>query len=214
MHSYLTQALAQPVSCRWKGGWRQALLIMILGISSSAGWANDLSNIDTVTILPIAFPAGQSGEERAETLESLYGELDDYIYKALLRKLSLKGYVLEKPRNWTRPADWTATRLAGLSPAELADLMPEHATFGAFLLMEQLDGSGNFVESSAKTIVTAKIIERASKSVAWEQRAETQYAESFMRNILFGPPTWLTPDKHIAVEKAFSQLFEELPEQW
>ena len=175
--------------------------------------AEDLANVDTITILPVAFPSGQSSDERAETLESLYGELDDFIYKALLRKLSLKGYVLDKPRKWARPSDWTADALSGISAADLARLMPEHATFGAFLLMETIDASGNFIASSANTVVTAKIVDRASESVVWERRAEAEYSESFLKSLLFGPPTWFTPDKHAAVEDAFSKLFEDLPEK-
>lgn len=186
------------------------LSLMIANIGTAA---ENLSKVDTITILPIAFPAGQSSEERTETLEGLYGELDDYIYKALLRKLSLKGYVLDKPRKWTRPPDWSADTLSGLSAESMARLMPEHASFGAFLLMEQIEGSGNFVASSANAVVTARIVDRASESVVWERQAEAEYSESFMRNLLFGPPTWFTPDKHVAVEEAFSRLFEELPEK-
>ena len=192
---------------------RTIFLLIMLALGNAQA-ADDLAAIDTITILPVAFPAGQSTEDRDETFEGLFGELDDYIYKALLRKLSLKGYVLEKPRNWARPSDWTADSLSSLSPADLTRLMPEHTTFGAFLLMERIDSSGSFIASSANTIVTAKIINRSTESVAWEQQAETTYSESFLKNLLFGPPTWFTPDKHIAVEKAFSQLFEELPEQW
>ena len=193
---------------------RLQLVGLALVLASIGAAAEDLSEVDTITILPVAFPAGQSGEERSETLEGLYGELDDYIYKALLRKLSLKGYVLDKPRKWTRPPDWSADTLSGLSAQGMAALMPEHATFGAFLLMERIDGSGNFIASSANAVVTAKIVDRASASVVWERQAEAEYSESFLGNLLFGPPTWFTPDKHAAVEEAFSELFEDLPEKY
>ena len=202
----------QPDTRRWSGGVLRSIFLLALSIFGTAA-ADDLADVDTITILPVAFPTGQPPEERSETLEGLYGELDDYIYKALLRKLSLKGYVLDKPRNWARPSDWTADTLSGLSPENMAKLMPEHTTFGAFLLMEQIDASGNFIASSANTVVKAIIIDRATGSVVWERQAEAEYSESFLRNLLFGPPTWLTPDKHVAVEKAFSELFEDLPEK-
>lgn len=214
MHAYMTEAPMRPLSGKRKIHLQRIMLGLSLLLLSTVGAADDLAAVDTITILPVAFPAGQSTEERDATLESLYGELDDYIYKALLRKLSLKGYVLDKPRKWHRPPDWNADNLSDLAAADLARLMPEHATFGAFLLMEQIDGTGNFIASSANTVVTAKIIDREKESIAWEQQAATRYSESFLRNLLFGPPTWFTPDKHIAVEKAFSQLFEKLPEKY
>ena len=64
-----------------------------------------LADVDAITIMPVAFPAGPMLIERDEPLTALYGEFDDYIYGALLRKLALKGYVLDRARNWQRPAD-------------------------------------------------------------------------------------------------------------
>lgn len=178
------------------------------------GSADDLSKVDDITILPIVFPARQTDEDRSEWLSGLYGELDEYIYKALLRKLSIKGYVLDKPRNWTIPAKWDTETLMALAPADLATLMPESADYGAFLYLENLQSTSHVVATSANAAVSARIVERGSGVVVWERRAETKYSENLLQHLFFGPPMWLTPDKHAAVEKAFSKLFDELPEKY
>ena len=189
-------------------------IAMVLLASPASGRAEDLSKVDDITILPIVFPARQTDEDRSERLSGLYGELDEYIYKALLRKLSIKGYVLDKPRKWTVPANWDVETLIALAPADLAALMPESAEYGAFLYLENLQSTNNVVATSANAAVSARIVERESGAVVWERRAETKYSENLLQHLFFGPPMWLTPDKHAAVEEAFSELFDELPERY
>lgn len=170
-----------------------------------------LKDIDTITILPIVFPADASAVQRAEPLDVLYGTLDDYIYKALLRKLALKGYVLDKPRGWKRPADWTVETLKPLAARDLAARMPVTASFGAFLFVEQVAASNQWNESSATAVISATILHRDSGTVMWRRGSEGEFHETIFRLGLFGKA--LTPDKHAAVEKAFSRLFADFSEK-
>jgi hypothetical protein len=90
-----------------------------------------LNDVDTITILPIVFPADQTSADRKENFESLFGELDEYIYKALLRKLAMKGYVLDKPHGWSAPENWSVETLKPMTPQELAALAPASASYVA-----------------------------------------------------------------------------------
>ena len=171
-----------------------------------------LADVDTITIMPIAFPAAQTEEDRAERLEGLYGKLDDYIYKALLRKLAMRGYVLDRPRGWTRPADWSVEALRPLAPVQLAALAPESASYAAFLFIERLESSNQVVHSSANTVVSVIILHIPTGTPVWQRGGHAEYSEHLLQ--IFAPVgMWLTPDKHAAVEKAFSKLFAELPEK-
>lgn len=169
-----------------------------------------LKDVDTITILPIVFPADQTAEDRAERLDSLYGKLDDYIYKALLRKLALKGYVLDKPRGWSRPVDWSVETLKPLAPQELAALAPDTASYVAFLFVEHVESSYKVVHSSGNAVVSAMILHRDSGTVVWRRVGEGEFSES----VLSGPVGMLlTPDKHAAIETAFGKLFADFPEK-
>ena len=119
-----------------------------------------LQDADTITIMPVAYPAGQTATDRHETLEGLYETLDEYVYKALLRKLALKGYVLDRPRDWTRPADWDSESLMSLTDVELSRLIPDSATYAAFLFVEQVKSESNPLVSSADGVASAVIIHR------------------------------------------------------
>lgn len=169
-------------------------------------------NIDNITILPLILPEHQSPEDREENLSALYGELDDYTYKALFRKLALKGYVLNKPRSWTAPPDWNVEHLRQLAPAELAALAPKSARNVAFLFLERVESSNQIVASSAAAAVTAMIINRKTGTIVWQKSTVGKYSEHLLQ--IFKPfGMLLTPDKHAAVEEAFATLFEDFPEK-
>jgi hypothetical protein len=136
-----------------------ALLLSML-IAGSAGalvetptGISALQEAESIMILPVAYPAGQTDEDREERFDSLYGKLDDYIYKALLRKLALKGYVLDRPRNWKTPANWNVEALKDLPPDQLAALSPKRAGHVAFLFIESIDSTNHVVQTSANTVV-------------------------------------------------------------
>jgi len=206
---------------------RRGILLLLLarclflaGIDSAS--ADDdahsmtLQDVDTITILPIVFPADQTTEDRAERLDSLYGKLDDYIYKALLRKLAMKGYVLDRPRGWSMPADWSVERLKPLTPQELAALAPETASYLAFLFVEHVESSYEVVHSSGNATVSAMILHRDTGTVVWRRGGEGEFSEHILQifNPLSGPVGMLlTPDKHAAIEDAFGKLFADLPEK-
>lgn len=178
--------------------------------------ALSLEDVDTITIMPIVFPGDQAVEDRAERLEGLYGNLDDYIYKALLRKLALKGYVLDRPRGWSRPADWSVENLKPLAPQTLAALAPDTASYVAFLFIERIESSGRVVQASANAAVSAIILHRKSATVVWRKSGEGEFSEHILQifSPLSGPlGMLLTPDKHAAVESAFGRLFADFPEK-
>ena len=193
------------------------LLSGITSISAADGAGTvPLNEVDTITILPIVFPADQTAEDRSENLESLYGKLDDYIYKALLRKLAMKGYALDKPRNWSVPDEWSVERLKSLTPQQLAEILPANASYVALLFVEHIASSNQVVHSSADAKVSAMILHRNSGSVVWQKDSAGEYSEHILQifNPLSGPlGMLLTPDKHAAVENAFGKLFSGFPEK-
>ena len=158
--------------------------------------------LETITVLPIGLSSRYQVDDR--------DELERNVYKMLLRELSLKGYVLDKPRKWTPPDDWSAEALVALSPAELAGLAPKHASHVMMLLVENVDESNQVVKSSATTTVSATLLETAGARVLWHKRGEGKFDE----NLLSG---WIvmaiTRDKYFALEKAFANLFENFPEK-
>lgn len=175
-----------------------------------------LNEVETITILPIVFPADQTAEDRSENLESLYGKLDEYIYKALLRKLAMKGYVLDKPRGWSVPDDWSVEILKSLTPQELAEIAPANTSYVALLFVEHIASSNQVVHSSADAEVSAMILHRNSGSVVWQKSTEGEFSEHILQifNPLSGPlGMLLTPDKHAAIETAFGKLFADFPEK-
>ena len=170
-----------------------------------------LRDVDTITILPIVFPASQRAADREERLEGLYGKLDEYIYKALLRKLAMKGYVLDKPRGWSPPENWNVESLEQLAPPQLAAIAPDNASYVAYLFIEYIESSNEVLQSSAKAAISAIILQRDTGSVVWHRSDDGGFSENILSSGIFG--MWLTPDKHAAIEKAFKKLFEDLPEK-
>lgn len=199
----------------YPGQWTLvATLLAVAQVVAADDKAVTLADVDTITIMPVAFPADPSLVERGEPMSVLYGTLDDYIYKALLRKLALKGYVLDRPRRWTRPPDWTVDNLATLSPVQVAERLPASATFAALLLVERVDADFGVVESEAAATVSAMILHRPSGRVVWDGRRQGEFRDSAGQFLLYGPLMMLiTPDRHAAVELAFEHLFAALPEK-
>ncbi len=196
-------------------GCVHTLLVALLIAVTQPLLADDrvsLADIDTITILPIVFPTDPERVERGEALQGLYGPLDEYIYKALLRKLALKGYVLDRPRDWTTPPDWNVETLRALPLDELARLLPTSATYAALLLVERVQADASLVvATSAEAAVSAMIVHRASATAVWQRRSDGEFAETVLP---FGPVVmFITPDKHAAVEDAFGRLFDDLPER-
>lgn len=180
--------------------------------AADAGGASALRAVDSITIMPVAYPAGQTDDDRAERFDSLYGKLDVYIHKALLRKFALKGYVLDKPRNWAPPARWTVEYLKPMSPRQLAELAPERAGHVAYLFIERLESSNQIVHSSANVRVSAIILDRATGNTVWQRSRDGEFSEHILQ--IFKPiGMLLTPDKHAAIEDAFAKLFDDLPEK-
>ena len=196
---------------------RGALSLFLLLFGFSSAGATDgagpvsLEDVETITILPIVFPADQTAEDRAESLEGLYGKLDDYIYKALLRKLALKGYVLDKPRGWTAPVDWSVETLKPLSAEELAALAPATASYVAYLFVERVESASQVVQSSGNAAVRGMILHRDSATLVWHKGGEGDFSEHILQLGAIG--MLLTPNKHAAIENAFGRLFADFPEK-
>ncbi|KAA3628204.1 MAG: hypothetical protein DWQ09_08700 [Proteobacteria bacterium] len=195
-----------------------ALLLGLVMTDTGAALAADdagtaaLQQVESIMILPVVYPEGQTDEDREERFDNLYGKLDEYIYKALLRKLALKGYVLDRPRSWSVPPGWNVETLKDMTPDQLAALAPARAEHVAFLFIESIDSTNNVVQTSANAAVSAMIIDRETGTVAWRRRVEEEFSEHILQ--IFSPiGMLLTPDKHVAIENAFSTLFEDLPER-
>ncbi|MCB1802024.1 MAG: hypothetical protein KDI82_10095 [Gammaproteobacteria bacterium] len=197
-------------------GFLVALLVCLFSARVAGEGPVGLVDVDTITIMPVAFPADPALVERDEPLTGLYGELDEYIYKALLRNLALKGYVLERPRNWQRPDDWHVDALAVLSPAELAARLPASATFAALLFVERVatTSRSGVADAGASATVSAMIVHRPTATRVWDGAQTGVFQEGLGQLLLYGPLVMLlTPDKHAAVERAFGRLFAALPEK-
>lgn len=197
----------------------EVALLLALLITGSAGALAEtptgisaLQDAESIMILPVVYPEGQTDKDREERFDSLYGKLDDYIYKALLRKLALKGYVLDQPRNWKTPPNWNVEALKSLPPDQLAALAPKQAGHVAFLFIESIDSTNHVVQTSANAVVSVLVVDRVSGQSVWHRRAEEAFSEHILQ--IFSPiGMLLTPDKHAAIEIAFSKLFEDLPER-
>jgi hypothetical protein len=169
-----------------------------------------MRDVETITIMPIVFSRGV----QVSDLETLQASID----KMLLRKLALKGYVLDRPRGWSVPPDWTAEALLPLAPAQLPALLPSKASHAALLFVERIDESSGTASSSARAAISASIVEVATGKVLWHMRSDGQYEEGLHFSLTVGPLAQLammafSPDKVIALEHAFARLFETFPER-
>ena len=182
----------------------QFLLVPLLALSLAASANEKLADIEVITVLPVLLSENLNIESPAE--------LHDNVTKMLLRELALKGYVLDKPRNWTVPESWSAERVREQPYAELTKDLPERAEHVALLFVEDLKESSIVVASKAETRIAAVIVESKTGAVIWEKQSEGSYKENL--NLFTGfVHMMITPDKYFALEKAFKTLFEEFPEK-
>ena len=192
-------------------GYWYCVVLCLGACTASAAAPPTLQDAETITIMPVAYPEGQTAADRKETLANLYGTLDEYVYKALLRKLALKGYVLDRPRGWTQPANWNSESLMSRTDLELSRLVPSSATYAAFLFVEQVKSESNPLSSSADGVASAVIIHRESGQAVWRNSGHGKFGENHFLQGLF--VSLLTPDKHAAMENAFGEIFSKLPEK-
>jgi len=161
-----------------------------------------LAAAGTITILPVALPDGYEVEDR--------DKLEKQIYKMLVRKLALKGYVLDRPRNWQRPEPWTSEAIAAMSPEQLAAVTPAIDGLVAMLRVESITQKGQVVQSEAESVVSVTLMDPTTGRSVWQNRGYGRFYE----NLFSGWLTMLiTPDRTAALEKAFTKLFEDLPER-
>jgi hypothetical protein len=177
-------------------------------VSDAGNAAPSLKDVETVTVMPIVLSRGIEVSDRAE----LQGNVD----KMLLRKLALKGYVLDRPRGWSLPQNWTVEGLQPLAPAALAALLPAQASHVALLFVERIDEASGTVSSSATVAVAVRIVEVSSGRVLWHAQSTGEYSEDLHFSLTLGPIAQLammafTPDKYFALERAFGSLFDKLP---
>ena len=162
----------------------------------------------------MCFQLIKTAEDRSENLESLYGKLDDYIYKALLRKLAMKGCA-DKPRGWSVPDDWSVETLKSPRRRNWRKshlLMP---VTSRCCLWNTSHLSNQVVHSSADAEVSAMILHRNSGSRRMAKGTEGEFSEHILQ--IFNPLSGLlgmllTPDKHAAIETAFGETFADFPE--
>mgnify|MGYP001818856745 CR=1 FL=1 len=165
--------------------------------------AGALQQVETITLLPVLLPADVEVEDRRQ--------FESAIFKELSRNLALKGYVLDKPRNWAQADDWTYENLASMTPQQIAALAPGNSDYFTLGFIHSADSSSFVVWSSAKASIAAFVIERDSGNIVWKNEESSEYIESW-----FSMPLWLmamTDDKLFAVAKGFIDLFEDMPEK-
>jgi len=201
--------LRAPLAAGLRGVLLIVLLTVVPGIgagfsaeSSTGAGRAALAAVDTITILPVALPEGYEVEDR----EKLEGE----IYKMLVRKLALKGYVLDRARNWQRPEPWTSEAIAAMSREELAVALPAVDGVVAVLRVESVTQKGQVVQSEARSAVSVTLMAPVTGEVVWRNRGEGRFYENLFSGWLV---MLITPDRTAALEKAFSKLFEDLPEK-
>ena len=162
-----------------------------------------LKQVETITLLPVLLPADMEVEDREE--------FESSIFKELSRNLALKGYVLDKPRNWVQADDWTYENLATMTPQQIAMLAPESSDYFTLGFIHNADASSFVVWSSAEASIAAFVVERDSGNIVWKNEESSEYIESW-----WSMPLWLmamTDDKLFAVGTGFIKLFEDMPEK-
>jgi hypothetical protein len=165
--------------------------------------AEALQRVETITLLPVLLPADIEVEDRRQ--------FESAIFKELSRNLALKGYVLDKPRNWAQADDWTYENLASMTPQQIAALAPGNSNYFTLGFIHSADSSSFVIWSSAKASIAAFVVERDSGNIVWKNEESSEYIESW-----FSMPLWLmamTDDKLFAVAKGFIELFEDMPEK-
>lgn len=165
--------------------------------------AKALQRVDTITLLPVLLPAEIEVEDRKQ--------FESAIFKELSRNLALKGYVLDKPRNWAQADDWTYENLAPMTPQQIAALAPESSDYFTLGFIHSTDSSSFVLWSSAEASIAAFVVERDSGNIVWQNEESSEYIESW-----WSSPLWLmamTDDKLFAVGNGFIKLFKDMPEK-
>lgn len=162
-----------------------------------------LQQVETITLLPVLLPADIEVEDRKQ--------FESAIFKELSRNLALKGYVLDKPRNWAQADDWTYENLAPMTPQQIAALAPESSNYFTLGFIHSADSSSFVLWSSAEASIAAFVVERDSGNIVWQNEESSEYIESW-----WSSPLWLmamTDDKLFAVGTGFIKLFKDMPEK-
>lgn len=162
-----------------------------------------LQDLESITLLPIVLPADVEFDSEQKGVQRSRRELS--------RNLALKGYVLDKPRNWTPPESWTYEAMKDMTPEQIAQLAPESADHFAVGFIDSVAASSNVVTSKAAVNVSARIINRETGKVIWENSESRQVKENMISSGLFIMA--LTDDEMFAMYGAFMELFKELPEK-
>ena len=165
--------------------------------------ATTLQQVETITLLPVLLPTDIEMEDRKQ--------FESAIFKELSRNLALKGYVLDKPRNWAQADDWTYENLASMTPQQVAALAPESSDYFTLGFIHSADSSSFVLWSSAEASIAAFVVERDSGNIVWQNEESSRYTESW-----WSSPLWLmamTDDKLFAVGAGFIKLFEDMPEK-
>jgi hypothetical protein len=165
--------------------------------------AEALQQVETITLLPVLLPADIEVEDRKK--------FESAIFKELSRNLALKGYVLDKPRNWAQADDWSYENLAPMTPQQIAALAPESSNYFTLGFVHSADSSSFVLWSSAEASIAAFVVERDSGNIVWQNEESSEYIESW-----WSSPLWLmamTDDKLFAVGSGFIKLFKDMPEK-
>lgn len=162
-----------------------------------------LRNVESITLLPIVLPTDVEFDNQQKGVKRTLRELS--------RNFALKGYVLDKPRNWVPPEEWTYETMKDMTPEEIAQLAPASAEHFAVGFVDSVASSSNVVASKATVMVSARIISRETGKVVWENSESRQTKENAFFDGLFVMA--LTDDEMVAMYKAFLELFKALPEK-
>ena len=181
------------------------LIALMTSVVSAQLWVDEeaLQNIESITLLPIVLPAGVEFDNKQKGVQKAR--------KEVARNLALKGYVLDRPRNWTPPEEWTHEFMRDLSAEEIAQLAPESAEHFAVGFIDNVASSSKVVASKATVRVSARIINRETGKVVWENSESRQTKESLFSAGLIVMA--LTDDEMVAMYSAFVELFKALPEK-
>ena len=162
-----------------------------------------LKELESITLLPIVLPPDVEFDSQAKGVKKAQREL--------ARQLALKGYVLDSPRKWERPEQWSYEAMKAMAPEDIAGLAPESADHFAVGFIDSIASSSNVVASKADVTVSAKIIDRNTGKLVWSNSESRMMSENIVTE------GWLvmllTGDELVAMYKAYIELFEELPDK-
>ncbi len=179
--------------------------VFVTGVVNAQLWVDEeaLQHVESITLLPLVLPADVEFDNKQKGVKHANRELS--------RNLALKGYVLDKPRNWTLPEEWTYESMKDMTPEEIAKLAPKSADHFAVGFIDSVASSSIVVMSKATVSVSARIINRETGKVVWENSESRDAKENFISSGLFIMA--LTNDEMMAMYSAFIELFKVLPEK-